>query len=127
MPPLVKILHIDDDAVMRLMIKKSLERSAHKFDIVSCGTAAEFIDLLPTFNPDLLIIDVVMPILDGPALLANVRRLPNKIPAIFVTGQEYVEFDNQEGLEPVIGLVHKPFSPLALGDDLVALWHKFHA
>ena len=127
MPPLIKILHIDDDAVMRLMIKKSLERSTHGFEIMSCTSADEFMESLPKFLPDLLIIDVVMPILNGPTVLANVRKLQNRTPAIFVTGQENLELDNQENLEPIIGMIHKPFSPIALGDQLLAFWKKFHA
>ena len=122
MRPLKKILHIDDDAVMRMMIKKSLERSGEDFEVMSCPKVEEFMESLSSFNPDLLIIDVVMPIIDGPTLLQRVRRLGNRIPAIFMTGQESIEFNDREKLEPIIGVIHKPFSPAMLGKDLLNLW-----
>lgn len=126
MPPLHKILHIDDDAVMRMMIKKSLERSHHDFEVICCSHYTEFMEALAKFSPDLLIIDVMMPVLDGPTVLSKVRSLQNKTPAIFFTGQEQLAFDNQNSLEPIIGMIHKPFSPLALGDELLTLWNRFH-
>lgn len=122
MKQLKKILHIDDDAMMRMMVQKSIERSMKGFEIVSCPSPTEFIEKLSTFDPDLLIIDVVMPILDGPSLLAQIRALPNTTPAIFMTGHESLELTNKDALEPVIGIITKPFAPTSLGDDLLALW-----
>lgn len=122
MRPLKKILHIDDDAVMRMVVQKSLERSGQNFEVINCVTVEDFMGNLSSFNPDLLIIDVVMPIIDGPLLLERVRRLGNRTPAIFMTGQESIEFSDREKLEPIIGVIHKPFSPTTLGEDLLNLW-----
>lgn len=122
MKQLKKILHIDDDAMMRMMVQKSIERSMKGFEIVCCTNPAEFTEKLSTFEPDLLIIDVVMPVLDGPSLLAQIRALPNTTPAIFMTGHESLELGNRELLEPIIGIITKPFAPTSLGDDLLALW-----
>lgn len=122
MKPLKKILHIDDDTVMRMMVKKALERSNNGFEVISSSTPEEFLKYLPTFNPDLLIIDVAMPILSGPLLLEKVRGLGNMTPAIFVTGHESINFQNREKIEPIIGIIHKPFSPNILGESLVSLW-----
>ncbi len=122
MRPLKKILHIDDDAVMRMMVQKSLERSGKGFETISCATVEDFMEKLSSFIPDLLVIDVVMPIIDGPELLSKIRRLGNRIPAIFMTGQENIEFKDRGKLEPIIGIIHKPFSPALLGEDLLNLW-----
>jgi len=126
MRPLKTILHMDDDSVMRMMIKKSLERSNKEMEIKSCETIAEFLDGLSSFSPDLLIIDVVMPTLSGPDLLLRVRRMGFRIPAVFMTGQENIEFEDKDKLEPILGIIHKPFSPSLLGQDLINLWsnHK---
>jgi FixJ family two-component response regulator len=125
MKPLKKILHIDDDSMMQMMVKKSIERSDKGFEIICCTTAAQFIGHLSTFEPDLLIIDVSMPILDGPHLLEKIRNIPNIAPAIFMTGHETVELEDQEKLEPIIGIIHKPFSPVSIGDDLLILWSAY--
>jgi CheY-like chemotaxis protein len=122
---LQKILHVDDDTVMRMMVKKALERSQKGFDVVSCASAHEFLDKITPFSPDLLIIDVIMPIMTGPVLLEKVRGLSIKTPAVFMTGQEMVEIQNREKMEPILGIIQKPFSPASLGDDLIKLWNGF--
>ncbi len=125
MTRLKKILHIDDDAVMRMMIRKSLERSQKDFDIVSCASSNEFIENISSFLPDLLIIDVVMPEIKGPDLLKRIREKSCYIPAIFMTGQDDLKIDDRENLEPIIGIIQKPFSPTTLGDDLIGMWNGF--
>jgi two-component system cell cycle sensor histidine kinase/response regulator CckA len=125
MRPLKKILHIDDDAVMRMMIKKSLDRSDKGFEVISCSIISEFINHITTFSPDLLIIDVVMPTTDGPTLLEKVRRLHCRTPAIFMTGQESPDLSSHISLEPILGIIHKPFSPTLLSDDLMRFWEQW--
>lgn len=122
MTQLKKILHIDDDEMMRMMFKKSIERSHPDLEVISCTTALEFIDGLATFQPDLLIIDVVMPILDGPTLLRKTRSLSYTAPAIFMTGHETLELEDQESLEPLLDMIHKPFVPAQVGHDILAMW-----
>ncbi len=124
MKQLKKILHIDDDSMMQMMVQKSIERSNKGFEIISCASATQFIGYLESFEPDLLIIDVSMPVLDGPHLLEKIRTAnpPNKTPAIFMTGHETFEFEDRDRLEPIIGIIHKPFSPTSIGDVLLQLW-----
>ena len=122
-----RILHIDDDAVMRMMIKKSLERSLKGFEIISCGTPVEFMNHLSCFEPDLLIIDVNMPLLSGPDLLRRIRDIPLFYPALFMTGEETTDFADRDHLDPIIGVIQKPFSPLTLGDDLLNLWKNYQS
>lgn len=122
--PLQKILHIDDDPIMRLMVKKALERSQKGFEVISCASPTEFLDHLISFKPDILIIDVMMPIMSGPALLEKIRKGGNNTAAIFMTGQESMQIDNRAILDPILGVIPKPFSPTALGDDLIRLWDE---
>lgn len=127
MTPLHKILHIDDDAIMRTMVKKSLERSQKNFEIISCGTPSEFIAHIPSFLPDLLMIDVHMPLMKGPDLLLKIRESYPHIPALFMTGDETPSFANREKMDPMIGVLQKPFSPLTLGEDILHLWNHYAA
>lgn len=122
--PLSKILHIDDDTVMRMMVVKALERSQKGFQIKSCVTVSEFLEAVPTFQPDLLVVDVLMPILNGPTLISRLRSQAIMTPVVFMTGQDDPVFENRDQLEPIIGIIRKPFSPLQLGDDLISLWQK---
>lgn len=123
--PLTKILHIDDDAVMRMMVGKALERSQKGFQIKSCITGTEFLETVTDFQPDLLVVDVLMPIMNGPTLIAELRKRANLTPVVFMTGQDDPVFENRAQLEPIIGIIRKPFSPLQLGDDLISLWQTY--
>jgi two-component system OmpR family response regulator len=124
---LKKILHVDDDTVMRMMVKKALERSEKGFEILSCSSAREFLEKIETFTPDLLLIDVIMPDMRGPDLLAKVRQKSITAPAVFMTGQDDLEIDNRDRLEPIIGIMQKPFSATTLGEDLIRLWDRHQA
>ncbi len=121
---LKKILHVDDDAVMRMMVKKALERSEKGFDILSCSSARDFLEKIETFTPDLLLIDVIMPDIRGPDLLEKVRQKSITTPAVFMTGQDDLEIQNRDKLEPIIGMMQKPFSATTLGEDLLSLWNN---
>ena len=76
--------------------------------------------------PDLVVLDVMMPGMDGPAILARMRADPElqHIPVIFMTAkanpQEVARF---RGLS-AIGVIAKPFDPMALGSQVKALWNS---
>ena len=123
---LKKILHVDDDNVMRMMVKKALERSGKGFDIISCSSATEFLQKITEHSPDLLLIDVIMPDMRGPTLLERIREKAIMVPAIFMTGKDDLEIQNRAKLEPIIGIIPKPFSAITLGDDLISLWNRHH-
>lgn len=125
---LQKILHVDDDAVMRMMTKKALQRSNMGFEVISCASGHEFIDIIQSFSPDLLLVDMIMPIMNGQQLISVIRQKTaptSTIPVIFITGQSDVQFENRPALEPIIGIIQKPFSPTHLGDDLIHMWDSW--
>ncbi len=123
-----KILHVDDDHVMRLMTKTALLRSSEEFLVESCASAKEALEKASSFQPDILLIDMVMPIMDGITFLRTVRSTSGdfqKTPAIFVTGKDMDILENRESLEPVLGIISKPFSPTLLGSDILKLWNAY--
>ncbi|HAJ90801.1 MAG TPA: hypothetical protein DCM27_07320 [Rhodospirillaceae bacterium] len=125
MRQLRKIIHIDDDPILRMMVQRSIERSNHGLEIISCSIAQEMMDQLPVFKPDILLIDVSMPVLNGPDLLRKIRSLRDRTPAIFMTGHEKLILEDQEMLEPILGIIPKPFVPAELGHSLVEMWNDF--
>ncbi len=121
--PLRTILHLDDDDIMRMTVKKSLERSQKGFEISSCASKAEFMEKLGSLTPDLLIIDVRMPDISGPDLVRSLRQNSITTPVVFMTGLDDLEITGHDDLDPVIGVIRKPFSPSTIGDDLLGLWN----
>jgi DNA-binding response OmpR family regulator len=109
-----KVLVIDDEAPIRLLCRVNLE--AEKMDVIEAADGPSGLDLAREANPDVILLDVMMPGLDGwkvaEQLLENERT--SEIPIIFLTAR--AEFrDRAKGLDiGGIDYVTKPFNPLDL-------------
>lgn len=123
MKPLRKILHAEDDQDILEISRLALEQ-LHEFEVASCLTCAQAIETCPSFEPDLFLLDVMMPKMPGPVLLAELRKIPGfeHTPAIFMTAK--VRSDEiQSFLDAgAIAVITKPFDPLTLGDQIRAEW-----
>jgi two-component system OmpR family response regulator len=84
----IRILHIDDEADLREIIEVSLGLDPG-FVIRSCESGAEGLAVAAAWNPDIILLDVMMPTMDGPATLAALRESPETsgIPVIFMTAR----------------------------------------
>jgi CheY-like chemotaxis protein len=85
-PPLVMV--VDDDDMARDIICRHLER--HGYNSKTCRNGAEALDCLEVYIPDVIITDLVMPVLDGVAMIAEIkiRSEWRHIPVVAVTGGE---------------------------------------
>jgi two-component system OmpR family response regulator len=117
------ILCVDDDPDICEVVQASLCLVAG-LDVYTAGSGEQAIDLAYEHRPDLILMDVMMPGLDGPATLKRIRNsaLIDEIPLIFLTAKvlpaEIAHFLHLGA----IGVIRKPFDPLKLGDELLALW-----
>ncbi len=84
-PPNVKVLVVDDDGATRLLARRSLEQAG--FKVVEAKNGAEAIKAFSATHPDLVMMDVMMPGIDGLAACEEIRKLPNghSTPIIMVT------------------------------------------
>ncbi len=73
------ILYAEDEPIIQAMAKLALEKVGG-FQLLVCGSGAETIEKVKTFAPDLILLDVIMPGMDGPATLANCARTPQQRP-----------------------------------------------
>jgi CheY-like chemotaxis protein len=123
--PLQRILHVEDDADIRTIAKLTLE-AIGGFQVASCESGPEAIKRIVTFKPDLLLLDVMMPGMDGPMTLAELRKIPEgaDTPAVFMTAKaqahEIAKFRELGAIDVVI----KPFDPQTLCDHLKIIWRK---
>ena len=80
-----KILLVDDDARMLRLLKKYLEGQYEVYPVNSGGDALAFLD---KEKPDVILLDYMMPVIDGPHTLELIRKKEGceKIPVIFLTG-----------------------------------------
>src|SRR5207244_1326689 len=116
------ILYVDDEPDIRLIVEMALRLKA-EFEVHGADSGQEALDLLRNgLKPDLILVDVMMPGLTGPDLLARVRENPDTkdLPVVFVTArarQQDVEQYIQQGAQ---GVITKPFDPMTLPDQLGA-------
>ena len=110
------ILHVDDDEGIRALTELAFSLSGEA-TVRSAASGAEAISALAEgCRPDVILLDVMMPGLDGPGVLAKLRELPGHeaTPVIFMTAQSQEhELDRLLALGG-IGVIIKPFDPLAL-------------
>ena len=123
---LEKILYVDDEADIRFIVQIALE-DIGGFTIKCCATGYEAVMVVEEFKPDLILLDVMMPGLDGPATLKALRDLPEikNVPVIFMTAriQEKEVFEYKT--LGILGVISKPFEPMILAGMLRDYWSRY--
>jgi CheY-like chemotaxis protein len=112
-----RILHVDDEPDIRRIVELALAGDS-AFVLRSCHSGEEAIAVAAEWQPHLILCDVVMPVLDGPATLARLRADARTagIPLIFMTarGQEPEHFKSLGA----VGIIAKPFGAKRLRESL---------
>jgi CheY-like chemotaxis protein len=103
-----RILVVDDDEFVRLMVGHILAAGGYEVDMAREG--AEAIERIEKSRPDLVILDLVMPGLDGWAVLDHLHRSEAAPPVVVVTGHGDLEVFARTAREGVVGYLSKPFS-----------------
>ena len=114
-----KILLIDDEQDIRMVVQLSLETVGH-FDVLLAESGEAGLDMAARERPDAILLDVMMPGLDGPSTLARLKTLDGcaTIPVIFLTAKaQQAEVRRLKDLGPA-GVLTKPFDPMTLPDQV---------
>jgi CheY-like chemotaxis protein len=123
--PLNKLLVVDDDDDILSITRASLQSlKGVEVKYVSSGKAAIQEALL--FQPDLILLDVMMPKMDGMATLTTLRKTTATahIPVIFFTAKVQREEITSYLQAGAIDVITKPFNPLTLGTTILEIWEK---
>ncbi|HEY8605991.1 MAG TPA: response regulator [Noviherbaspirillum sp.] len=125
-PPLNDILYVEDDPDIRTIAQLALE-TVGGFRLRICSSGSEALDAVDQgYRPDLVLLDVMMPGMDGPTTLAALRGLPAtaETPAVFMTAKVQAgEIASYRSLG-ALGVVAKPFDPMQLAQQVRALWEQ---
>ena len=117
------ILYVDDEPDIREVVQMSLSL-VEGLDVQVCESGERALQLLPQLKPDLVLLDVMMPGMDGPSTLQKMRTIPAlaKIPVVFMTAkampQEVAPFRELGA----VSVIAKPFDPIQLGNQVIAVW-----
>jgi two-component system, OmpR family, response regulator len=124
---LEKILYVEDDADIQEIAGIALKMLGG-FELAACFSGSEALAKAANWNADLVILDVMMPGMDGPETLLELRKLPNyqHVPVIFMTaksqGSEVKRFLSLGAIE----VITKPFDPVHLATQIKTIWNKYH-
>lgn len=113
------ILIVEDDPDVRLITRLSLTRIGNML-VTEANCGQEAIDLVASDKYDVILLDVMMPIIDGPTTLQTIRSMPNgaTTPIIFLTAKVLPsEIERLQALS-TYEVITKPFDPLTLGSEI---------
>jgi CheY-like chemotaxis protein len=121
--PLTRITYVEDEPDIRAVAQIALAELGG-FTVDVCGSGAEALERAPTFKPDMIVLDVMMPVMDGietyRAMKADARLAD--APVVFMTARvQSHEVENYKAIG-VKGVIPKPFDPLTLADQVRAMW-----
>jgi len=116
---MAKILVIDDEPGIRDLLDTLLRRKG--YDVVLAESGQKGLDLFRRERPDVIVLDLKMPGMDGLSVLQQVRSLDSKKPVIVLTGAGTAETEQKVRALGVTEYVEKEFSLHLLGDSLKRL------
>lgn len=118
----MKVLLVDDDHINRRVAQIALSRST-TWELTVASSGQQALQLIAEDCPDVVLLDVVMPAMDGLSTLARIRECAKlaKLPVIFMTAKVLDEEIAQYRSSEAAGVISKPFDPLAIAGDIVKI------
>jgi CheY-like chemotaxis protein len=119
-----RVLIVDDEDDIREVAQVSLELVGH-FEVLTASSGRDGVDTARADRPDAILLDVMMPDMDGPATLAELRADPTTrdIPVLFLTAKTQAAERARLGQLGVAGILTKPFDPLKLAAEVASTLH----
>lgn len=120
-----KILYVEDEPDIQAIAKLALE-AVGGFTVKICSSGQEALDSVGDFAPDLVLLDVMMPGMDGPSTLKALRESGRctSTPVVFMTAkvqpQEVASYKELGALD----VIAKPFDPMSLPNQVRTIWSR---
>lgn len=126
MTELHRIMHVEDDPSIQQVAKIALE-AVGGFTVHTCSSGQQALTDYQTFAPQLILLDVMMPGMDGPTTLQQLQQQYDlsRVPAVFMTAKVQ---SNEVASYKALGaadVVVKPFDPMTLSDQIRQIWSDF--
>lgn len=127
-PPLQRILYIEDEPDIQAVARVALE-VVGGFELRICSSGRQALAEAAGFAPDLLLLDVMMPDMDGPTTLRELRSQAAlaTIPALFLTAKVQAREIDALKRQGAIDVISKPFDPMTLAGRLQAIWAEYQS
>lgn len=121
--PLESVLYVDDEPDIREVAELALSL-VDGLSVHVCESGERALELLPQLQPDLVLLDVMMPGTDGPTTLRHMRANPAlaHLPVIFVTAKAMPQEVARFRALGAAAVIPKPFDPMQLGRQVTKIW-----
>lgn len=123
---LQRVMHVEDDESIRAVAEIALTDVAG-FELLSCDGGLSALAQAEAFAPQLMLLDVMMPQMDGLQTLTALRQIPSlaNTPVVFMTAK-IQQAEKQQYLDAgAIAVIDKPFDPMQLGESLQSLYEVY--
>jgi CheY-like chemotaxis protein len=117
-----RVLVVDDDDLLREVARVALE-AVGGWEVLTAASGAQALTVAAAEQPDVLLLDVMMPGMDGPSTVRALQQDPTTrtIPVIFLTAKVGGEGHQEWETLPVTGVIPKPFDPMTLPAEVERL------
>jgi CheY-like chemotaxis protein len=117
-----RVLVIDDDDDIRMLVRLSLQRVGG-LEVIEAANGREGVELARAERPDAILLDVMMPEMDGPSAVRELRASPETaaIPVVLLTAKVQARDRERFAQLPIQGTIPKPFDPLELPRQLAEM------
>ena len=125
MSTLSRILYVEDEPDIQTVARMALEMVGG-FEVRICSSGEEALREVESFGPDMILLDVMMPGLDGPGTLEALRKMPAlaETPVAFMTAKvQPTEIAHYKSLG-ARDVIAKPFDPMTLASQVQAIWES---
>lgn len=122
---LVRITYVEDEVDIREVTEMALTEVGG-FEVDCCASGPEALERIPQFKPQLVVLDVMMPGMDGPEVLRRLGEIPElrDLPIIFMTAKTRKDEIAHFLSIGAIAVIPKPFDPFKLPSDVRTIWHS---
>lgn len=127
MNPLNRVLYVEDEPDIQAVARIALEMVGG-LTVNICSSGEQALREAAGFAPDMILLDVMMPGMDGPTTLKALRETPAlaTTPVVFMTAKVQPAEVARYSSMGALGVIPKPFDPMTLASQIRVFWEKHH-
>jgi len=119
----IRVMAVDDSPITRKMVRKALEPEGFEL-VAEAGNGKEALDIYPNIRPDVITMDVTMPIMDGLDAAGNIKKInpAQRIIMLSAMGDADIKADAQS--RGITDFCTKPFKPQEMVDKVLEVYNR---